>query len=368
MIRCGHVLLLTATFLTACSSPTETSWPRAANATYAGILDDAITLVDGLWQGAPYADGGSSRPVVQLLEEPIASGDLDSDGVDELVVILAANFGGSGTYTFIALVDTVGEVSTSVGTAPIGDRITVRSMRIDGNVIVAETVEHADDDPMCCPSLNRTREWALDGDALLETSRDASMRTLRGHATIGHEVRTFVECDSTREGWILDSTEGDLAGVYEALAIEQYQPIFVELDGTWREPPSTGFGAEFEEAIAVDRLIRAEREGFGCLDEPMSYSFRASGNEPGWRLDLRGNDIAISRMSGSATEATVKSLQFESETVVIDADGITIRLTEDRCVDSMSGSIFAWSAVIELGEERLIGCAVEGRMALDEVE
>ena len=321
-----------------------------------------------MWQGAPYADGGSSRPVVQLLEEPIASGDLDEDGVDELVVILAANFGGSGTYTFIALVDTVGEVSTSVGTAPIGDRIAVRSIGIDGNVIVAETVEHADDDPMCCPSLNRKREWSFDGDALLETARDASMRTLRGHATIGHEVRTFVECDSTREGWILDSTRGDLAGVYEALAIEQYQPIFIELNGTWREPPSTGFGTEFEEAVAVDRLIRAEREGFGCLDEPKSYSFRASGNEPGWRLDLRGNDLSVSRMSGSATEATVKSFQVESESVVIDADGVTMHLTEERCVDSMSGSIFAWTAVVELGDEHLTGCAVEGRMALDKVE
>ncbi|MGB5487522.1 MAG: hypothetical protein WBN06_09045, partial [Lysobacterales bacterium] len=32
------------------------------NATYTGIEDQAVTLIDGRWEGHPYAEGGASRP------------------------------------------------------------------------------------------------------------------------------------------------------------------------------------------------------------------------------------------------------------------------------------------------------------------
>lgn len=368
MIRRLPALLVCIAMAAACSSPTETSYSRAANATYSGIADEPVTLTDGTWRGAPYAEGGASRPVVQLLEQPVSSGDLDDDGVDELVVVLVANFGGSGTYTYIALVDSLDETSQSIGTSLIGDRVQVTSIHIADNIVGAETVEHAADDPMCCPSLNRSREWVPRDGTLVEESRNAAMRVLRGHATIGHEVRSFVECDTAREGWILDMTQGDLAGIYETLAGEQYQPVFIEVNGTWRNPPAAGFGADFDAAVVVDRLVRAEREGFGCLDEPSSYSYRASGNEPSWRLDVQGADISLSRMGGSPIEATALEMQVEDGSRAITTDGMLIRLNENRCVDSMSGSVYAWTAELEIGDDHLTGCAVAGRMPLSEVE
>ena len=44
------------------------TWPLAAleNATYSGLTvhPDPVTLIDGRWEGAPYVEGGVSRPSV----------------------------------------------------------------------------------------------------------------------------------------------------------------------------------------------------------------------------------------------------------------------------------------------------------------
>jgi hypothetical protein len=74
-----------------------------AGATYTGIFDAPVTLVEGRFEGAPYVPGGASRPVVMLLAEPRASGDLTGDAEPERAVVLAADSGGSGTFVYLAV-------------------------------------------------------------------------------------------------------------------------------------------------------------------------------------------------------------------------------------------------------------------------
>ena len=139
------------------------SAPDPAQASYAGILDDVVTLRDGRFEGQPYVAGGASRPVVTLLPEPRAVADLDGDGVDELAVLLVAETGGSGTFVYLAVIPGRPAAGTAATATFVGDRVRVESLAIDGTEIHAELRDFGPGDPRCCPSLERHASWRLSG-------------------------------------------------------------------------------------------------------------------------------------------------------------------------------------------------------------
>ena len=139
-----------------------------ANATYTGTEEGPVTLVDGRWEGEPYAEGGASRPSVGLVDDFHLLGDLDGDGGDEAVVTLWQSSGGSGTFNYVAVVGRKNGEITNLGTAALGDRVQVRSGRIDGGVIIFDVVQQGEGDAACCPAQLATRTWSLAGDQLKE--------------------------------------------------------------------------------------------------------------------------------------------------------------------------------------------------------
>jgi len=78
------------------SPPAPLSLTELKNATYRGLEGlDPITLTHGRWQDDPSAEGVARRSV-QFVRDFVRSGDLDGDGADESVVLLAESSGGSG--------------------------------------------------------------------------------------------------------------------------------------------------------------------------------------------------------------------------------------------------------------------------------
>ena len=139
-----------------------------ANATYTGTEEGTITLVDGRWEGEPYAEGGASRPSVGLVEDFSLAGDLDGDGHDEAVVTIWQSSGGSGTFNYVAVVGRKNGEITNLATAALGDRVQVRSGRIDGATVIFDVVQQGEGDAACCPTQLATRTWTLAGDQLTE--------------------------------------------------------------------------------------------------------------------------------------------------------------------------------------------------------
>ena len=155
------------------SSAMQTPAPHAeavANMMYSGIYDDSVTLEHGRWQAAPFVAGGASRPAVGLVNDFILSGDLDGDGTDEAVVFLWENSGGSGTRLYIAAAGVRDGENVNLGTALVGDRVQLRSGRIENGLIELDVVQHAAGDPACCPSQRAQRYWKLDTAGLREGS------------------------------------------------------------------------------------------------------------------------------------------------------------------------------------------------------
>jgi heat shock protein HslJ len=139
-----------------------------ANGTYTGIEDHPVKLIDGRWEGEPYAEGGSSRPSVGLVNDFQLHGDLDGDGADEIVVLLWQSSGGSGTFDYLAVMGRKDGAVRNLATAAIGDRVQVRSGTIEDGHIVLDVVQQGDGDAACCATQLSTRTWSLDGGDLTE--------------------------------------------------------------------------------------------------------------------------------------------------------------------------------------------------------
>jgi heat shock protein HslJ len=140
------------------------------NAAYEGVEEagGSLTLTDGKWEGEPFVEGGASRPSVILVRDLRLVGDLDGDGREEAVVLLAAETGGSGEMVYLAVVRRTGTALENIATAPVGDRVQLRDWRIDGRAIVLEVVQAGEKDAACCPGDLVTRSWRLRPDGLAE--------------------------------------------------------------------------------------------------------------------------------------------------------------------------------------------------------
>jgi len=164
--------------------PDAPSLEELASATYTGIYDEAITLVEGRWQGEVFVEGGASRPGAGLVDHFALIGDLDGDGREETTALLWESSGGSGNRLYLAVTGRRHRDIVNLGTALVGDRVQVRSGRIADGSIELDVVQAGPEDAMCCPSQLATRRWALGEDGLVEgevtITGTVSLETLAG--------------------------------------------------------------------------------------------------------------------------------------------------------------------------------------------
>ena len=186
-----------------------------------------------------------------------------------------------------------------------------------------------------------------------------------GYLAWGHEARSFTNCARDREGWVINEVGDEVVEIYESLTSEPYQELFVEVRGEWEQAPADGFGADYPEALRVTELIRAENEGFGCRRELDEFLYIASGNEPGWNLEIRADGLTMKSIdSPDGIEFPPTEILSEDSRIVFDSGSgeleIKVVLERKRCVDSMSGARYSFAATVEMNGKRYKGCALQG--------
>jgi uncharacterized membrane protein len=297
----------------------------------------------------------------------MVSGDVTGNGVDEAVVMLATNTGGSGVFYHLAVVRNREGAPQHIGMIPLGDRVKVSSLEVIDGKIIASLVEHGPGDPMCCPTLTVYREWALREGELTELDTSHKQPTIRqrGYLVWGHEGRTFTECGSERTGWVINESGKGLLEVYQELTSTAYEPLFVEVSGNWANAPAQGFGADYPEAMRITEWHRAEREGRACDLDLESVIFIASGNEPSWRVQIREDGISMWSIESPgeiifpASESSEADGNMSFNATGTDSD-IQVVIEKQRCVDTMSGSRYEYTARVDFEDKQLQGCAIKG--------
>jgi uncharacterized membrane protein len=324
-------------------------------ATISGIYDKPINLRAGRYEGEPFVPGGASRPTVTLLPQPRARSDVDADGNLEWLVVLAESSGGSGTFLYLAVVKEDGGRFDSVATVLLGDRVEVERVSAEGANVRVDLLRSDKDDFSCCPTGFLTLHWQWNDDQLEPVVR------LAGRLIFGHEAREFESCGGRRY-WVADATGGDLQRTYEASIGTAYQSRFVEVLAT-RLPEANGaFAASYDEQLRVTDLLRLETEGPGCSLDLGGAQFRALGVEPFWHLDVDTRALRLSRLGQASLTFAISAIESNATTTVWraqdESDTLILTVEKARCTDSMSGSLFAYTAEVRLGGEMLSGCAL----------
>jgi heat shock protein HslJ len=150
--------------------PSAPSLKELEHAAYAGVeeADGPFTLANGQWDGKPYQPDGASHPSVTMVRNLRLVGDLDGDGRDDAVVLLAAGTGGTGETLYLAVAQRERAGLRNTATAPLGDRVQVRAARLDGRRVVLDLVQGGNEDAGCCPGDLVTRTWELQAGRLVE--------------------------------------------------------------------------------------------------------------------------------------------------------------------------------------------------------
>lgn len=181
------------------------------NLTYQGIYDYPVTLQDGVYEGEPFVPGGASRPRVQLVEDIHVRGDMDGDDSDEAVVLLAESSGGSGVMTYVALVTWRDGTPENLDTALLGDRVQIRSLRLEQDGLIVDLIKAGPNDPACCPTRKTRTIYRLrDGRLVEASSKDQGSMSLHDLEGVAWRLTHLGRQTPIPEGVLVTLTvEGD---------------------------------------------------------------------------------------------------------------------------------------------------------------
>lgn len=89
--------------------------------------------------------------------------------------------------------------------------------------------------------------------------------------------------------------------------------------------------------------------------------FSARGNEPFWRVDIKGTDVVLTRPDAAAATATNAGLAATANQAIWTAQAgatpVTVTVTAGDCSDGMSDLKYGYTARVVWGGEALNGCA-----------
>jgi heat shock protein HslJ len=120
-----------------------------------------VTLDNGAWVGKPSRKDSTIRQHVTLIEDFLVTGDLDSNGNVEAVVLLNETFGGEESFTYMAAVAMENGKPVNKGTELLGDRVQIREISVKNGSLFVSLVETAPFDKLCCPGQLVIKEWKL---------------------------------------------------------------------------------------------------------------------------------------------------------------------------------------------------------------
>lgn len=169
------VIAFMATSLLRSSSRAENSltWGQLRNATYPSELTKSkqAPLADGLYEEAS-APGSASRVSIKLADL-VGFGELDSGRTIDAVVVLIESGGGSGTFIYLSAVLNKGGEAKPAAVTLLGDRVAVRSLKVEAGSITVGMRVRGSSDPLALLTTEVTRTYVLEGGQLVQKNENA---------------------------------------------------------------------------------------------------------------------------------------------------------------------------------------------------
>jgi hypothetical protein len=96
------------------------------------------------------APASASHRTTEIWGAPVAA-DLDGDGDQDAIVIIATEQGGSGTFYFVAVAELDGDAYTGSAGVLLGDRIATQRVTFADGVVTVDYAERRPGEPMSTP-------------------------------------------------------------------------------------------------------------------------------------------------------------------------------------------------------------------------
>jgi hypothetical protein len=125
-------------------------------------------LTDGIYYRTPPTLQESPDVYTTRIQEPIFYGDVNTDGLEDALVILNTQNGGTGHFIELAVVLNQNGSAYNISTISLGDRVVVESGKVENGIIVLSMRVHGSNDGLCCPSQFVTWNFALNGNQLMK--------------------------------------------------------------------------------------------------------------------------------------------------------------------------------------------------------
>ena len=138
------------------------------NAEYSSLsmYKGKVKLSRGLYRTK--AAKGSATETIVALTNHIAFG--KAANKEGSAVILVTNTGGSGFFYDLAFMVKEKGKQINIATTALGDRVKIKSLSIENGNIIVHMVKHTKKDPICCPTLDVTQKYTLQGNKLVQVS------------------------------------------------------------------------------------------------------------------------------------------------------------------------------------------------------
>jgi len=150
-----------------------------------------VTLSNGEYR-EPAAPGSASETVVRMSDKKVFG---MIQGKETGAAVLVTSTAGTGMFYDLALVsrEEAGWVNSDI--VLLGDRVKVHSLAIENNEIVLEMTTHTPNDPMCCPSFETRKSFAVEGNRLVPAAEKSSGGQPEITGTIWQWVQTLYNDD-----------------------------------------------------------------------------------------------------------------------------------------------------------------------------
>jgi hypothetical protein len=217
------------------------------------------TLVDGHAE-KEIVEGSASRSVISLVSNEIQA-DVNGDSINDVILLLTKNDGGSGTFYYlaVALQNDGGYFGTNAFF--LGDRISSPVIDVAHEIIKISFAEHASDESYTDePTSNRT-VYAILSNALLEPIELDGKKYLEGTLTYADDVWEFTECTGVR-GRVLEESPSfaALQAIYTARSTDTGTVFMTAVADTVTQEDDGG-------AYDVVRILSVPTQGV-CAETP----------------------------------------------------------------------------------------------------
>ena len=125
-------------------------------------MQRSIQLTDGKFS-ENMADGST---LMVYLNENVAFGDINNDGIDDAAFLIVESMGGTGIFYSITSFISGSQGFTQTNSRFIDDRAVIHSLMIDNSEVILNANVHAINDPMVNPTVTMTKTYRYFNDGL----------------------------------------------------------------------------------------------------------------------------------------------------------------------------------------------------------